>query len=85
MATSIHSYLTFSGNCREAMTFYQECFGGTLTFQTVGDSPMSGKLPKKMKKKARIFFSIVYFALLPVGKEEVDGSKISLKASATKN
>jgi PhnB protein len=45
----IHSYLTFNGNCREAMTFYQECLGGKLTFQTVGASPLSKKMPKKMK------------------------------------
>lgn len=47
--TQINSYLTFNGNCREAMTFYKECLGGELTFQTVGESPLSNKLPKKMK------------------------------------
>lgn len=26
-------FLTFSGNCREALTFYQNCFGGTLQFE----------------------------------------------------
>ncbi len=45
----INSYLTFSGNCREAMSFYQECLGGELQFQTIGDSPMAVKMPKKMK------------------------------------
>lgn len=47
--TQIHSYLTFDGNCREAMTFYQECLGGELTFQTIGESPLSEKMPKQMK------------------------------------
>lgn len=47
--TQINSYLTFSGNCREAMTFYKECLGGELSFQTVGESPLSDKMPKKMK------------------------------------
>ena len=47
--THIHSYLTFNGNCREAMTFYQECLGGELTFQTIGESPLSKKMPKQMK------------------------------------
>jgi PhnB protein len=47
--TQIDSYLTFSGNCREAMTFYQKCLGGTLNFQTVGESPLSEKMPEKMK------------------------------------
>ena len=31
----IVAYLKFSNNCREAMTFYKECFGGELTFNTV--------------------------------------------------
>jgi len=45
----INSYLTFNGNCREAMIFYHECFGGKLNFQTVGESPLSDKMPAKMK------------------------------------
>ena len=47
--TKINSYLTFSGNCREAMTFYKECLGGELFFQTIGESPLSDKLPHKMR------------------------------------
>jgi len=27
-------FLTFSGNCREALTFYQTCFGGALQFKS---------------------------------------------------
>lgn len=45
----LYSYLTFNGNCREAMTFYKACLGGKLTFQTIGESPVSNKMPKKMK------------------------------------
>ncbi len=45
----INSYLTFNGNCREAMQFYQDCLGGELSFQTIGESPLSGKMPGKMK------------------------------------
>lgn len=48
--TRIHSYLTFNGNCREAMTFYQECLGGELTVQTIGESPLAQKMPKRMKE-----------------------------------
>ena len=32
-------YLFFDGNCREAMNFYQRCFGGKLELMTFGDSP----------------------------------------------
>ena len=45
----IHSYLTFNGNCREAMSFYQECLGGELYFQTIGESPIADKMPPQMK------------------------------------
>ena len=47
--TQINSYLTFSGNCREAMTFYKKCLGGELELQTIGESPMADKMPAKMK------------------------------------
>ena len=46
---SVHSYLTFDGNCREAMNFYKNCLGGELIFQTIGESPLSEKMPEKMK------------------------------------
>jgi PhnB protein len=48
--STITSYLTFNGNCREAMTFYKNCLGGELTFQTIGESPLSKKMPEKMKE-----------------------------------
>ncbi|WP_067151829.1 VOC family protein [Pseudotamlana agarivorans] len=46
----ISSYLTFDGNCREAMTFYKECLGGDLMLQLVEGSPMANKMPQEMKK-----------------------------------
>jgi len=27
-------FITFSGNCRKALTHYQTCFGGTVQFET---------------------------------------------------
>lgn len=47
--TQIISYLTFNGNCRDAMLFYQACFGGELSLQTLGESPMADQLPPAMK------------------------------------
>jgi len=44
----INSYLTFNGNCREAMTFYKECFGGELVLRKVKDSPVAGDMPQQM-------------------------------------
>jgi PhnB protein len=46
----VNAYLTFNGNCREAMVFYKKCLGGALFLQTVGESPAAKKLPVKMKK-----------------------------------
>ena len=46
----MHAYLTFNGNCRQAMQFYQKCLGGELLLQTVGDSPTAAPIPAKMKK-----------------------------------
>jgi PhnB protein len=31
-------YLFFSGNCRDAMSFYKQCFSGELELMTYGDS-----------------------------------------------
>ncbi len=45
----ISPYLTFRGNCREAMSFYQSCFGGALSIQTVEESPIAKHLPKELK------------------------------------
>jgi PhnB protein len=47
--TQINSYLTFGGNCREAMNFYKECLGGELTLQAIGESPLADKMPPQMK------------------------------------
>ena len=48
--TQINSYLTFNGNCREAMTFYKKCLGGELILQTIGESPWSEQMPQQMKE-----------------------------------
>jgi PhnB protein len=42
----IVAYLTFNGNCREAMEFYQWCLGGELQLHTLGDTPMGGRFPR---------------------------------------
>ncbi|MBZ4191507.1 VOC family protein [Niabella beijingensis] len=45
----IKSYLTFNGNCREAMIFYKKCLGGELHFQTLGESVGAELLPKALE------------------------------------
>ncbi|HZE86589.1 MAG TPA: VOC family protein [Methylomirabilota bacterium] len=46
MAT-IHAYLRFDGNAREAFEFYKSCLGGEITITTVGNSPMAQYMPDK--------------------------------------
>jgi len=46
---TLNPYLTFSGNCREAMSFYKECLGGELTMIVVGESPVASQMPPAMK------------------------------------
>lgn len=48
--SQINPYLTFGGNCREAMNFYNDVLGGELKLQTIGDSPLVEKMPADMKK-----------------------------------
>jgi PhnB protein len=37
MTVNLNPYLTFDGNCREAMEFYKSVLGGELTVNTFGD------------------------------------------------
>jgi PhnB protein len=38
---SFNVYLTFAGNCEEAINFYKECLGGEIiSKQTFGEAPM---------------------------------------------
>lgn len=47
-------YLQFNGNCREAMEFYKNCFGGKLELMTFADAPENacpqGSMPDHMGK-----------------------------------
>jgi PhnB protein len=47
--TQINAYLNFTGNCREAMSFYNTCIGGELSMQTVAGSPAEAQCPDSMK------------------------------------
>jgi PhnB protein len=49
---TLHPYLFFNGNCREAMEFYKSVFGGELTLQTMGEVP--GDFPGKEENKDKI-------------------------------
>lgn len=45
--TQLTPYLSFEGNCKEAMEFYNACFGGKLDIQLVKDAPKEAQMPGK--------------------------------------
>lgn len=63
-------YLTFNGNCREAMQFYCDCLGGELRLQTIGDTPDSGGFTENMKQ-------LVLHAELRIGKTVLMASDLA--------
>lgn len=86
--TQINSYLTFSGNCREAMNFYKECLGGELNLQTIGQSPMADKMPAQMKELI-LHSTLTNGALVLMGSDMVGddglikGNAVSLALNCT--
>jgi PhnB protein len=55
-------YLTFPGNCREALNYYKQCFNGEIeSIQTFGDAKMGGgadanKIMHSVFRAGSIFF-----------------------------
>ena len=47
--SNVYAYLYFNGNCREAMTFYQQCLGGELELDVIKDSPAAAQLPPEVQ------------------------------------
>jgi PhnB protein len=46
---AFHPYLTFGGNCRQALTRYHEIFGGDLVVMTMAEMPdADGPVPEEM-------------------------------------
>src|SRR6266508_2839382 len=45
---AVYPFLTFNGNCAEAMHFYQSCFGGELHLSYLQDAPGLRELPREM-------------------------------------
>jgi PhnB protein len=45
----VSTYLTFDGNCRQAMEFYKRCLGGELYLMPFSEAP--GEMPKDAKNR----------------------------------
>jgi len=66
MATVVNPYLTFSGNCEEAFTFYKSVFGGDFMFlgRFKDMPPMEGQEPVSEAEGEKIMH-----VSLPISKE----------------
>lgn len=64
------TYISFPGNAREAMNFYQSCLGGELTFMEVGGSPIEEHLTN-MKKDDILHGQLVLSDLTLMGSDMV--------------
>ena len=62
-------YLRFNGRCKEAMEFYKQIFGGELTLQTIGQSPMAAQMPAMRDK--------IMHSLLSSGNIQIMGSDMN--------
>ena len=47
----VQAYLGFTDNCKEAMEFYQQMFGGNLEIMTVAQSPVAAQMPARLQDK----------------------------------
>jgi PhnB protein len=81
MALQVSPYISFNGNCREAMDFYKSCFGGTLTLQTVEESPMADQWPAEAQKNilhASLQKGKILLLASDIGGTKHDGNTVSL-------
>jgi PhnB protein len=46
----LNPYLNFHGQCKEAMNFYKEIFGGELEVMLAGESPVADQVPAEFHK-----------------------------------
>ena len=79
---NIIPYLTFNGNCQEALDFYSLVLGGRITFvQRFAESPMSDKVPDEnlIMHSEFSFGESKFFASdsMP-GQEPHSGNKVTL-------
>jgi PhnB protein len=84
----VNAYITFKGNCREAMNFYKEALGAELTLSTVGQMSNEAKMTEEaankiMHSSLTINGETLFFASDMFGEEYNIGNAISLCINAT--
>ena len=84
MASRLNPYISFAGNARPAMEFYEGVFGGTLTMNTFGEfgepgAPESDKIMHGQLETDHGF--TLMGADTPPGMEHTPGNNISVSLS----
>ncbi len=84
MASRLNPYISFADNARQAMEFYKDVFGGTLTLNTFGefgapDSPDADKIMHGMVETDSGF--ALMGADTPAGTEHNPGNNIAVSLS----
>ena len=76
MAT-LNPYLSFEGDCKAAMEFYRDCFGGTLRIMTVGESPMAASMPAAMHPQV-MHANLETTGITIMASDMLDGTKLRI-------
>jgi PhnB protein len=83
MASRLNPYITFAGDARQAMEFYEGVFGGTLRLNTFGefgdDSGQSDKIMHAMLETSSGYALMASDS--PPGEEHKPGSTITVSLS----
>ena len=84
MASRLNPYISFEDNARQAMEFYKDVFGGTLTLSTFGefgqaDSPIADKIMHGMLETDNGF--TIMAADTPPGMDRSPGDNITVSLS----
>ena len=84
MPSRLNPYISFNDNARQAMEFYQDVFGGTLSLNTFGeygapDTPEANKIMHGMLETDRGF--TLMGADTPPGMEHNPGNNMSVSLS----
>jgi PhnB protein len=84
MTSRLNPYISFAGNAREAMEFYESVFGGTLTVSTFGefgaqDAPEADKVMHAMLQTDSGFTLMA--SDTPPGMDIKQGNNISVSLS----
>ena len=84
MSSRLNPYITYDGNARSAMEFYESVFGGTLTLHTFGElggepGPDADKIMHGMLETASGF--TLMGADTPPGMEYAPGNNIAVSLS----